>query len=104
MSNSSSITWNNGLLPCSMQAHGCEKICDAKTYAAHVDQTTLDEAMCLANTPKVRQQLLLEQKREAAQEKEFNYIANEILPLRCPNKGHVLDQSFENCFALTCAA
>ncbi|KNC84859.1 hypothetical protein SARC_02941 [Sphaeroforma arctica JP610] len=83
--------------------NGCEKVWEPKVYAAHVEQSVFEEAMCLVNKPKVGEELLIEQEHEAAQDREFHYIADQMLPLRCPEMGHVLDESFDVCFSLTCA-
>ncbi|KNC80911.1 hypothetical protein SARC_06752 [Sphaeroforma arctica JP610] len=96
------VARHNGLLPCIMRVSGCDDLWEPKAYAPHVTKATFDKAMSLVNKPKVRAEVLLELRREAAEEREFNHIANEILPLRCPGMGHVLDESFDACFALTC--
>ncbi|KNC78908.1 hypothetical protein SARC_08673 [Sphaeroforma arctica JP610] len=102
MNNTNHVARNNGLLPCIMQASGCDGLWDSKVYAPHVTKATFDQAMCLVNKPEIHAEVLVELRREAAEDREFNHITNEILPLRCPAMRHVLDESFDACFALTC--
>ncbi|KNC78910.1 serine/threonine protein kinase [Sphaeroforma arctica JP610] len=95
------VARHNGLLPCIMRRSGCDGLWEFQRYVSHVTKTTFDTAICLMNKPEIRA-VLLELRREAAEDREFKHIANEILPLRCPAMGHVLDESFDTCFALTC--